>query len=161
MLYETIQPLLAPVVLISACGLMIMSLNARSLASQSRIRRLHHERLEIAELAEETGRITPTQRQRYEGVGSQSTNLLFRLRLMRASLMSLVTCVSLMLVSSLLIGVASIDADSWFDDFAIASFVAGIISMLAGAVMLLVELGVSLREIDYEHERIQNLKLPF
>ncbi len=50
MIYETIHPLLAPVVLISACGLMIMSLNARTLKSQSRLRRLQHERLEIAEL---------------------------------------------------------------------------------------------------------------
>ena len=64
MLYETLQPLLAPVVLISACGLMIMSLNARTMTSQARIRQLHHERLEIAELADESGSVTPTQRHR-------------------------------------------------------------------------------------------------
>ena len=160
MLYEALQPLLAPVVLISACGLMIMSLNARTLTSQSRIRQLHHERLEIAELAEESGNVSPTQRHRYEGVGNQSINLLYRLRLMRASLMCMVACVALMLVCSLLIGIASTKADSLFGGFAIASFVAGILSMLAGATTFLAEIRISLNEITYEHNRILALELP-
>ena len=160
MLYETLQPLLAPVVLISACGLMIMSLNARTMTSQARIRQLHHERLEIAELADESGSVTPTQRHRYEGVGNQSINLLSRLRLMRASLMCMVACVVLMLISSLSIGIAGINADSLFDEFAITSFVTGMFSMLAGATTFLVELKISLKEITYEHDRILTLELP-
>lgn len=160
MLYEALQPLLAPVVLISACGLMIMSLNARTMSSKSRIRQLHHERLEIVELAEASGGVTPTQRLRYEGVGNQSNNLLCRLRLMRASLMCMVGCVVLMLISSLFIGIAGINADSVFDELAIVSFIVGILSMLAGAATFLVELRISLKEITYEHERMLALTLP-
>lgn len=159
MLHEALQPLLAPVVLISACGLMIMALNARTMMSKSRIRRLHHERLEIAELAEAAGGVTPTQRHRYEGVGNQSDHLLCRLRLMRASLMCMVGCVVLMLISSLFIGIAGINPDWFFDEFAIATFVTGILSMLAGAVTFLIELRLSLQEIAYEHGRMLALTL--
>lgn len=158
--YETLQPLLAPVVLISASGLMIMSLNARTMASHSRIRQLHHERIEIAELAEESGQIMQTHRLRYEGVGKQSMDLLDRLRLMRASMMCMVACVVLMLISSLSIGIAGIETDSLFDEFAIASFIAGILSMLAGATTFLAELRISLKEVIYEHDRIMTLQLP-
>ena len=160
MLHEALQPLLAPVVLISACGLMIMSLNARTMTSKSRIRQLHHERLEIVELAASSGGATPTQRLRYEGVGNQSNNLLRRLRLMRASLMFMVGCVVLMLISSLSIGIAGLADGSLFDEFAVITFVAGILSMLAGAATFLFELRISLKEVAYEHQRILALTLP-
>lgn len=159
MLHETLQPLLAPVVLISACGLMIMALNARAMTSRSRIRQLHHERLEIAELAEATRRVTSTQRLRYLGVGEQSIHLLARLKLMRASLMCMVGCVALMLTSSLFIGIANLDSDYLFDELAIATFVAGIVCMLAGAITFLIELSASLTEVTYEHQRMQALNL--
>lgn len=160
MLHEALQPLLAPVVLISACGLMIMCLNARTMASMSRIRRLHHERLEIAERAEAAGGATATQRLRYAGVGDQSDNLLRRLRLMRGSLMCMVGCVVLMLISSLSIGIAGLAAGSAFDEIAVIAFVAGIVSMLIGSATFLVELRISLREITHEHQRMLALTLP-
>ncbi len=72
----------------------------------------------------------------------------------------MVACVALLLISSLLIGIASIKADSLFDEFAIANFVAGILSMLAGATTFLAEQRISLKEIAYEHDRILTLKLP-
>lgn len=161
MLVDALQPLLAPVVLISACGLMIMALNARAMTSKARIRQLHLERLVITERAAESGVTTPTQRLRYEGVGNQSDNLLCRLRLMRAALMCMVGCVVLMLVSSLLIGLSSTrDGMEFVAVFAVLAFVAGVVSMLAGAVTFLLELRLSLQEIVYEHERIMGLTLP-
>lgn len=160
MLHETLQPLLAPVVLISACGLMIMSLTTRTMAFSSRIRRLHHERLEIAERAEDSGGSTPTQRLRYEGVGEQSRNLLRRLRLLRGALVCMVGCVALMLISSLSIGLAQIADGSPFDELAVLAFIAGLLSMLIGAAAFLVELRVSLNEITYEHHRVRALTLP-
>lgn len=160
MLYEALQPLLAPVVLISACGLMIMALNARAMTSKSRIRQLHHERLEIAEFAAAKCSVTPTQRLRYQGVGEQSVHLLARLRLMRVALMCMVGCVVLMLFSSLSIGLANLDDDNLFDELAVATFVSGIVCMLAGTVTFLIELRVSLKEITYEHQRILALELP-
>ncbi|MGB0715344.1 MAG: DUF2721 domain-containing protein [Phycisphaerae bacterium] len=157
MLHEALQPLLAPVVLISACGLMIMALNVRTMSSQSRIRQLHHERLEIAQLAEASNGLTPTQRLRYEGVGNQSNNLLRRLHLMRRSLMCMVGCVVLMLTCSLSIGITGLAEDSPFDELAILAFVSGVLSMLTGAVTFLAELRISLDEIAYEHHRMVSL----
>ena len=160
MLHEALQPLLAPVVLISACGLMIMALNARTMTSKARIRQLHLERLAICEKAGEAGAATMTQRLRYEGVGNQSDNLLCRLRLMRAALMCMVGCVVLMLASSIFIGLSGLVDGSPFDELAVLSFVAGILAMLAGAVTFLLELRLSLQEINYEHKRIMGLTLP-
>ena len=160
MLHEALQPLLAPVVLISACGLMIMALNARMMTAKARIRQLHHERLDICEKTGDAGAVTMTQRLRYEGVGNQSNNLLCRLGLMRAALMCMVGCVVLMLASSIFIGLAGLKDDTPFGSLAILTFVAGILSMLTGAITFLFELRISLREINYEHKRIMGLTLP-
>ena len=158
MLVETLQPLLAPVVLISACGLMIMALNARTMTAKARIRQLHLERLTITENAAQVGSASATQRLRYEGVGNQSDNLLRRLVLMRAALMSMVGCVVLMLVSSLLTGLHGVLEITSIP--AVTIFVLGVLSMLAGAVVFLMELRLSMREIAYEHRRIMALTLP-
>lgn len=158
MLHDSLQPLLAPVVLISACGLTIMALNARAMSSKSRIRQLHHERLEICEKANQTGGATATQHLRYEGVGAQSTNILFRLRLIRAALMCMVGCVALMLISSLLIGIHSFIQYSPVPAFTV--FILGMLSMLSGAVIFLAELKLSLKEVAYEHDRMMRLELP-
>lgn len=160
MLHEALQPLLAPVVIISACGLLIMALNARTMAAQARIRQLHHERLEISEIAAATGIATQTQRLRYEGVGSQSNKLLCRLYLMRMALMMMVGCVVLMLVSSIFIGLESVLDIPLIARFVIGVFVLGILSMLSGAVIFLMELRLSLKEVGYEHERMMGLALP-
>ena len=159
MLHETLQPLLAPVVLISACGLLTMSLNNRATACTTSIRRLHHERLEISERAAAAGGSTPTERLRYEGVGTQSEQLLRRLRLVRRALVCVVGCVVLMLVSSLSIGLAELTEDSPFESVAVLAFVAGLVSLLVGALTFLVELRISLNEIAYEHDRMLGLSL--
>lgn len=160
MLHESLQPLLAPVVLISACGLVIMALNARTMSAKARIRQLHIERLAISEKAHEAGSATKTQRLRYEGVGSQSDNILYRLGLMRAALMCMVGCVGAMLASSVFIGLDGLIEGNTFGVLAILAFVAGILSMLGGVIIFLMELRISLREIRYEHERIMSLTLP-
>ena len=160
MLHVALQPLLAPVVIISACGLLITALNARTMTSKARIRQLHHERLEISEKAARMGVATKVQRLRYEGVASQSTNLLSRLRLMRMALMMMVGYVVLMLISSILIGLESVLNNPVVAKLAVFSFVIGIVSMLSGAMVFLFELRVSLKEIAYEHERIMGLMLP-
>ncbi len=158
MLVETLQPLLAPVVLISACGLLIMALNARTMTVKARIRQLHLERLTITEKVGEAGSASSTQRLRYEGVGNQSDNLLRRLQLMRAALMCMVGSVVLMLISSLLIGLHGVLRITSIP--AVTVFVLGLLSMLAGAAVFLLELRLSLREITYEHQRIMALTLP-
>lgn len=160
MLHEALQPLLAPVVIISACGLMIMALNARTMTAMGRIRQLHIERLAICEKAGEAGTATMTQQLRYEGVGNQSDNILCRLGLMRTALMCMVGCVVLMLTSSIFIGLDGVTDGIPFGSLAILTFVAGILSMLAGAVTFFLELRMSLREIDYEHKRMMSLTLP-
>ena len=142
MLVESLQPLLAPVVLISACGLMIMALNARAMTAKARIRQFHLERLSICEKANAAGMTTATQRLRYEGVGHQSNNLLCRLRLMRAALMCKVGCIVLMLVSSLLIGLHGIVQATAVP--AVIVFVAGVLSMLIGGCLFFLELRLSL-----------------
>ena len=158
MLTETLQPLLAPVVLISACGLLIMALNARVMTAKGRIRQLHNERLAIHERTAEAGHATPAQTLRFEGVGVQSSHLLCRLGMIRGALMCLVVCVVMMLACSLLIGLHGLH--DMFSHLAVGAFVLGILSMLIGTTIFLAELRVSLREVRYEHERLMMLTLP-
>ncbi len=160
MLHETLQPLLAPVVLVSACGLLVMALNARMMTAKARIRQFHLERLTLHDQITRHGSSTPTQSLRYQGVAVQSDIMLLRLRMMRAALMCVVGCVGLMLGSSLLIGLHSAWGAPWLETLAVGLLVAGIGIMLIGVVIFWCELSISLREIRYEHARVMNLALP-
>ncbi len=157
MLVDLIQPLLAPAVLVSASGLLVMALNARVMTAKGRIRQFHNERLKLCQTVTDQGAPTPTQLIRDEGLKVQSHHLLCRLRLIRSALMSYVICVSLLLTSSLLIGLSAWQAS--FGHAAIIVFILGVLSMLTGSIIFLAELRISLHEVSYEHQRIMALPL--
>jgi len=158
MLEQTLQPLLAPVVMISACGLMILSLNTRVMTVKGRVRQFHLDRLNIRDAAKEAGLASDTQRLRFEGVGEHSVDLLRRLQLLRYALMCLVLCVVGMLTCSLLIGVSLLVPPVVYA--AVASFIAGLLAMLIGALLFLAELRIALRDVIDEHDRVMSLDLP-
>jgi len=161
MLEQTLQPLLAPVVMISACGLMILSLNARVMTAKARLRQFHIERLDIHDAAEQANGhaqpISAAKRKRFVGIGHQAANLIDRIQLLRRSLMCLVVCVIFMLLCSLLIGVSLLVPPVVY--IAVASFIAGVLSMLIGAGLFYAELRISMKEVTAEHEQVMGLEL--
>ena len=155
---QIIQALLAPVVMISACGLLCLALYNRMASIVTRIRQFHHERLEIfTDLSSHSGSDRETLNQRFEGLEHQAHHMLQRGRMLRYSLMCMVSCILSMTLCSLLIGI-SLSVKHVYT-FAVTMFVLGLLLMSAGVVLALLELRISLRQVEYEHDRIAALTL--
>lgn len=156
---QVIQQLVAPAVMISACGLLCLAQYNRLAAIVARLRQFHHERFEIYEsmsTSEESEKQLLTAR--FEGIGEQADHILQRARTIRNGLICLVGCILCMLASSLAIGL-SLTIES-VQPVVVGLFILGVLSMTAAMVFALAELRASLKEVEYEHERIRHLGQP-
>ncbi|MBI1337822.1 MAG: DUF2721 domain-containing protein [Phycisphaera sp.] len=166
--YETapavIGQLVAPVVMISACGLLSLALYNRLAVVVSRMRSFHHEQLTThRQLGNGSDRGTSNKdqailRERLQTLELQVKRLMDRARLLRASVMCLLGTVAMMLLCSLAIGMSLVHNQTI--TAALALFVVGVLTMLVGVVLAMIELSRSLEPVDLEQdslERLQNL----
>jgi hypothetical protein len=157
---DTIQQLLAPVVLISAAAILAGAQYARLASLVGRVRRFHDERLELhyqlhMGMADADEAV---KRDRFESLEHQAHHMLRRAALTRNALVCLLVAVSLLLLSSLAIGCVP-----WvppFEAAALGLLVMGMFALLLGMLLALRELALSLTQVRYEHERIESLRLP-
>jgi len=148
--------LLAPVVLISACGLLCISATTRLGTILARIRTMHRERIDV-HLDERRDKplLQAIQRIRLDALQNQSSHMLARATMIRNELLLLYTAILLLRVSSLLFGLSI-----WFDlsrTVAVGVFVAGIVSMICAISLAVIEVARSLQAVHLEHERIRTL----
>jgi len=154
---ELIQPFLAPAVMISAGALICLSQFARFTAVIGQLRGLQRESLAALR---EAGDAEPAQRelllQRAQGLENQSDRVLAHVATLRNALVFLVGGVLLMVLCSLAIGASIVIVV--FGTVALALFVLGLVSTLAGLILVLFELRVSLEAIEFEHENVSRLR---
>lgn len=154
---ELIQPFLAPAVMISAGSLICLAQFARFTAVTAQLRGLQRDSLTAVR---EAGDAEPAQRelllQRGKGLENQSNYVLMHLTTLRNALIFLVGGVLLMVLCSLAIGASIVF--SALGILALALFVLGLISTLAGLILVLSELRVSLDAIEFEHENVSRLR---
>ena len=148
--------LLAPVVLISACGLLCISATTRLGTILARIRTMHRERIDV-HLVEhrDDARFQAIQGIRLDALQHQAKRMLTRATMIRNELFLLYVAILLLLTSSLLFGLSI-----WFDTshlVAMAVFVVGIVSMIGAISLAVVEVARSLQAVRFEHERVQAL----
>ena len=152
----TIQQLLAPVVMISACGLLCMALYNRLANIVGRLRQFHHERLEAGT---RVGHATGTDREllgdRMRGLEEQSHAMIGRARFIRNALICLISCIICMLTSSLMIGLGLVVPS--IQPLAVWLFILGVTAMLIGMILAAGELFVCLRQVESEHTNLERL----
>ncbi len=156
---QIIQQLVAPAVMISACGLLSLAQYNRLAVIVGRLRQFHHERLVVYEKMLEAGE--PDKQlltRRYTGIGEQADQILLRAKIVRNGLACLVGCVLCMLGSSLAIGL-SLMVES-VQPVVVGLFILGVLNMSAAMVFALLELRASLTQVEYEHDRIGQLEKP-
>jgi hypothetical protein len=152
-----IHSLVAPVIMISACGLLCLALYNRLAAIVSRARAFNKERHELqlqlsalqsrssasADIEEVAGRL--------DLLGTQVRQILGRARQVRNALQCLLVSILSMLGCSLATGISTLSgagqAAFWG---AIAFYVLGIISMGTGIVMAILELRLALEPASTE-----------
>lgn len=130
---EVIQLMLAPGLMISACGLLLLAMNNKYSLVVNRIRLLNEEKRKF--VSRMSGKdFNYEETVRLESIALQIRKLAFRARLVRNAVLSYTVAVALFVITSLLIGFKFI-----FDLEKLASiittlFLIGMISVLVGVI---------------------------
>lgn len=148
---QIIQLMLAPAVMISACGLLLLGINNKYSIVVNRIRLLNEERRNL--LLKSGDKHLPTEiNVRIESITKQLHWLSARIKIVRNSVMSYVFAVGLFVLTSLLIGISSFLTIERLNFIIIATFLAGMISVLVGAVFAAIEIRKGYEIVIYEIE---------
>jgi hypothetical protein len=147
-----IQLLVAPVVMISACGLLCLAFYNRLAVVVNRIRAFNQERLAILDRLDGPAIETPRGdlRLRAEAIDRQVLEIMKRARLVRNTLVGLVVCIICMVVTSLCVGLSI-----WLPGMAYVAlgvFVAGMLTLLGAMIVALMELQRSLQPVALDRD---------
>lgn len=143
---NVIQAMLAPGLMISACGLLILGMNNKYSMVVGRIRLLNEERRRIK--ASQT--VDDLQRARLESIAVQLAELLHRLRLVRDAVVGYSTAVGLFILSSFAIGLRIMTGSSWPEKLGLAFFVTGMMAVLGGILFAASEAVLGYRIVQLE-----------
>jgi hypothetical protein len=130
---EVIQLMLAPGLMISACGLLLLGMNNKYSLVVNRIRLLNEEKRKFFSAAgvkdfnyEESVRL--------ESIARQLNALVFRVKLVRNAVLSYTIAVALFVITSLLIGLDYFFESTRLSYVVTTLFLLGMISVLAGII---------------------------
>ena len=129
---QVIQLMLAPGLMISACGLLLLGMNNKYSLVVNRIRLLNEERRRVLRKAGED-EFSYEENVRLESISLQIDKLTFRVRLVRNAVLSYTIAVALFVITSLFIGIqyfASVNINVLIT----VIFLLGMVSVLAGVL---------------------------
>lgn len=154
-----IQQIVAPAVMIPACGLLLLSTTARLNSTLGRLRAFHHEQLEIWRTDAPPGSRTRRVRDlRLEGLEAQGERLLRRIWLMRTTMLLLFGAITCNILASLaLAGEFIAEEPLSIRVVGVVVFVIGLLLMLAAMVSSAAEVSMAMGSVRYEHERVRRL----
>jgi hypothetical protein len=165
MLTDIIHALVAPVVMVSANGLICLALYNRLAAIVNRLRLFYREHFEastrLATMTEENkdGQVVQHLQARLTTLDRQFSTILRRARLLRNALVLLLSAVLVMLCCSLVLGLALVVHGA--EALALALFVVGVALMIAGTALAIMELAIALEPVKAEkgmlHEAVLTL----
>jgi VIT1/CCC1 family predicted Fe2+/Mn2+ transporter len=128
---EIIQLMLAPGIMISACGLLILGINNKYSLVVNRIRLLNEERRRIlSKLGENAANLV--ENVRLESISKQITALRFRVKLVRNSVLCYTIAVALFVITSLSIGIEYYTGSQELTFWVTSIFLLGMILVLFG-----------------------------
>ncbi len=156
---HTIQLLVAPVVMISAAGLVCLALYNRLAVIVGRIRAIHKEEIDALSRMSSAPAPSPSRstRRRVVTLEEQVEHLMARARLVRAALVCLLCTVLSMLFCSLAIGLSLVWEDA--ASVALAAFLLGVLVEASGIVLAILELRIALVAAALEDASIEPERL--
>jgi hypothetical protein len=130
---QIIQLMLAPAIMISACGLLLLGINNKYSLVVNRIRLLNEEK---RRLMIKIGEKTPStdDNVRLESISIQITSLVYRSRLVRNSVLSYTLAVALFVVTSLVLGISSVLSLGKLNYVILLAFLLGMCFVLLGVI---------------------------
>jgi hypothetical protein len=146
---EVIQLMLAPGIMISACGLLLLGMNNKYSLVVNRIRSLTDERRRLFSKAGEKN-LHFDENQRLESISVQLTKLTYRVMLVRNAVLSYTTAVALFVLTSLMIGVQYAAGSGKFNITITSLFLLGMVSVFSGVIFAAYETIKGYEIIRYE-----------
>ena len=143
---QLIQGMLAPGLMISACGLLLLGMNNKYSLVVNRIRLLNEEKRKVFHQE----KIDENDSNRLSNIELQISHLIERISLVRNAVFSYSLAVALFIVSSVLIGLTINSRTSAFDWLIVAFFYAGMLAVFVGVVFAAIEVWKGYRIVKIE-----------
>ena len=143
---QLIQGMLAPGLMISACGLLLLGMNNKYSLVVNRIRLLTEEKRKIFQ----QDKINETDSNRLSNIELQISHLIGRISLVRNAVFSYSLAVALFIVSSVLIGITINTLANRFDWLIVAFFYAGMFAVFVGIIFAAIEVWKGYRIVKIE-----------
>ena len=148
---QIIQLMLAPGIMISACGLLLLGMNNKYSLVVNRIRILNEERRRaLHKLGEKE--FTLQENVRFESITKQLERLTYRVGLVRNAVLSYTIAVALFVITSLLIGFSYLFDITRMNSFITGIFLLGMVSVLVGVSFAAYETYKGYAIVKYEVE---------
>jgi len=143
--------MLAPGIMISACGLLLLGMNNKYSLVVNRIRTLNEERRRaLHKLGEKE--FTFQENVRFESITKQLERLTYRVGLVRNAVLSYTIAVALFVLTSLLIGIGYLFDITKMNSFITVLFLLGMVSVLVGVLFAAYETYKGYAIVKYEVE---------
>jgi hypothetical protein len=146
---RTIQTILAPAVMISACGLLLLGMQNKYGRINDRMRALARERLDML-----PRRGDPVADLRVAVIDHQMPDLLLRLRVQHDAVLRLFQAVVVFIADAFVIAASLFAAASVLNIIALAVFLAGMALVLWAMVLAAREIAISTRAVAFEIEEM-------
>jgi hypothetical protein len=154
-LVRIIGAIVAPMVMVTSCSIFLSALLNRYESMSSRMRAMHRERLDLLDLLLRSGDAGATmtrERRRVAEIERQLPGLLRRHRLMRDATIAVSSAVVVLVAGMFLIAATGVTRAPAAAVAALAVFLLGTATFLAGVATAAIELWGSQKEVAYEIE---------
>jgi len=148
---QIIQLMLAPGLMISACGLLLLGMNNKYSLVVNRIRLLNEERRRSLKMLDDK-ELTLQENVRFESINKQLERLTYRVKLVRNAVLAYTIAVELFVLTSLLIGFGYLFDITRLNSFITILFLFGMISVLFGVIFAAYETYRGYEIVKYEVE---------
>ena len=152
-LVNMIQAMLAPGIMISACGLLLLGMNNKYSIVVNRIRLLDDEKRRLA-TKHDAGEMHLKEKKRLLSIRIQLLKLAYRVKLVRNAVMAYTIAVGLFITSCVTIGFQYIFSAEPIFYMALVIFLLGMTSVFVGAIMAAIESyrGYEIVQIELKEE---------
>ncbi|HEY3290115.1 MAG TPA: DUF2721 domain-containing protein [Anaerolineae bacterium] len=151
---QLIQFIIAPVVMISTCGLILNGIVQQYSAVDERLRGMMRERMTLLDKAV----TTRFDEDRLVQIGAQVPIIRQRHKKLHQAIMLLYIAIVILVSSMFVIAVATLLDNAYFSSAALALFMAGTAVILIAVLVTIFEVRQSLRALYYEVDRVISLQ---
>jgi len=131
--------MLAPAVMINACGLLLLGISNKYSSMMNRIRLLNEEKRRYLNKIKDNKELEYLEISRFQSIQKQITELQYRLKLVRNVILSYAIALFLFIFTSLLIGVETFIGTMLTKYIFISTFALGMIFVAIGLIYLLTD----------------------